>query len=102
MDSVQYYVFDDEQVALEAEATICRLAGVPIKGVNARTGKVSDIGETTRWDVPLQRADGKWVFRRVPDDLQQTVGPDAIEQFRAAFPYTLEDYNEDWFPVEED
>ncbi len=97
-----YYVFSTEELAIQAEAQISILGNAPIKGRNAKTGELVDIGETTRWAIPEQRLDGKWVFPKVNDELLAQYSSDIINEFNNAFPNTLEEYNKTWFPSEDE
>ena len=99
-----YYVFDDEQTAVGAEAYICQLGGVPVTGVNAATGELEpDAVKTERWAVPEQRlTDGKWVFPYVGDELVAQYPDNVRSYFAENFPYVLEEPADDWFPPEID
>jgi len=60
---MKYLVFNTEQEAIDAEAQICMDKGYPKVGVNAKTGLAEpDKQLTTRWAIPKQIADGRWVF----------------------------------------
>ena len=98
-----YYVFEDEQTAIDAEAYICEVGGVPIIGVNAATGEpMPNATKTERWAIPQQRAtDGKWVFPYVGDEMVSQYPPDIANYFETTFPNIKEEYSEDWFPVDE-
>jgi hypothetical protein len=64
---MKYLVFDTEQEALDAEASISRAMGYAKPGVNAATGEPVPDVLTLRWAIPRQIADGRWVFPS-PDD----------------------------------
>ena len=97
-----YYVFEDEQTAINAEATISQIAGAPRVGYNALTGLPEpDKCKTERWAIPQQRLDGKWVFPKVPTELLEQYSDDTINQFNQAFPYVFEEYDASWFPSPE-
>lgn len=98
---MMYYVFNTEQEAINAEAAISNIGGVPIVGNNAKTGDPEPTKQhTTRWAVPQQRLDGKWVFPVVPDAIIAQYGQAAADYFNATFPHTKEEYNSNWFPNE--
>ena len=97
-----YYVFEDEQTAIAAEAVICQIAGAPLIGRNAKTGlPAPDKCKTERWAIPMQRLDEKWVFPKVPPELLDQYPQEVIDGFNSSFPYVLEECQEDWFLVEE-
>lgn len=98
----EYYVFDDEQTAVAAEAYICAVGQLPRVGINAATGEPAPTSQPTeRWAVPLQRLDSKWVFPRLPSDVLATVPPAVRDYFAATYPHTLEEYAPAWFPESE-
>ena len=71
---MKYHIFDAEAEAIEAEATITAAM------IFARPS-VDEIGEdyiTSRWAIPQQIADGRWVF---PSPDEQGV-----------------EYDPEWFP----
>ena len=93
-----YYVFANEQIAIDAEAYICKVAGGPIVGRNAETGKLApDKQKTIRWAVPKQRNDGKWVFPYVGDARVAEYSEEVAETFDENYPHTKEEYAENWF-----
>lgn len=80
---ILYRVFDTEQEALEAESQCIINLGLPKVGVNAKTGLPEPNKQiTTRWSIPQQIQDGRWVFI-CPDGEGVEAGPD-------------------WFPVPEE
>lgn len=106
-----YYVFDTEQAALNAESTIVNNIkswvqqnspeaitgdGEKLRGRNAKTGKLTNIF-TTRWAIPQERLDRKWVFQK-PRDSDTTPIPlsKVIENVVAI----EEEYVDTWFPEE--
>ena len=94
-----YYVFDTEQLAVDAENYIDNVGGVPIIGVNAATGQSEpNAAKTERWAIPKQRLDGKWVFPYVGDELVAQYPEDVVNYFRDNFPHVKEEYDESWFP----
>ena len=98
-----YYVFDDEQTALGAENYISTIGGAPITGVNALTGELMPGAcKTERWAIPRERADGKWVFLYVGDERVGQYPPDVADYFETNFPNTKEEYQDEWFPIEEE
>lgn len=64
---MKYRVFNTEQEALDAEKAISEARGYSKPGVNAKTGEPVPEAVTTRWAVPKQIQDGRWVFPS-PDD----------------------------------
>jgi len=98
-----YYVFENEQTALAAEATICIIAGAPLIGYNALTGEPEPAKQKTeRWAIPKQRLDGKWVFEKVPSEKLEEYSQEIIDSFNSNYPNTLEEYSSDWFPAVEE
>lgn len=93
-----YYVFNTEQEAINAELQIRELGNFPLSGVNAMTGEVAQEGLTTAWATPQQRLDGKWVFPRIPENLRQQHA-DKINLFASNNVFTIEPYSPEWFPV---
>ena len=100
----KYYVFDDEATANGAQDYICLVAQVPIVGRNAKTGQLEpNKAKTERWAIPQQRAtDGKWVFPQVPDEVTAQFPLEVAIAFNTNFPNVKEDYDDSWFPVEEE
>lgn len=72
---MKYLVFETEQEAIDAEALISQSMGYSKPGVNAKTGEVVPDALTTRWAIPQQIADGRWVFPS-PDDTGVVPGAD--------------------------
>ena len=97
---MEYYVFNSEQEAINAELQIRQLGNFPLVGINAATGQPSEEGLTTAWAIPQERLDGKWVFPRVPESLRNQ-HPEAINQIIASNTFTVEEYSPDWFSVKE-
>jgi hypothetical protein len=98
-----YYVFETEGLAIAAEAMICQVAQVPIVGVNAKTGLPEpNKAKTERWAVPQERLDGKWVFPIIPDAIASQYPAEVASAFNTNFPNTREEYDQAWFPVEEE
>jgi hypothetical protein len=99
----KYYVFDDEATADGAQAYICAVAQTPITGRNAKTGKLEpNKAKTERWAVPQQRLDGKWVFPIIPYEIAITFPPEVSDNFNTNYPNVKEEYDNAWFPVEEE
>jgi hypothetical protein len=98
-----YYVFDDEQTAIDAEARICEIGNAPVTGVNAKTGQPApDKCKTERWAVPQQRiTDNKWVFPYVGDELAEQYPEEVRNAFNADYPHIKEEYDSGWFPDKE-
>lgn len=78
---MNYLVFESEQEANEAESAIWQTMQ-PIVERNAKTNSPVETPITTRWAIPAQRLDGKWVFR----------APDFETE------YESETYDYAWFP----
>jgi len=99
----KYYVFDDEATANGAQDYICLVAQVPIVGKNAKTGQLEpNKAKTERWAIPEQRVDGKWVFPQVPDAITAQFPEEVAIAFNTDYPNVKEDYDESWFPVDEE
>ena len=64
---MKYLVFDTEAEAIAAEAAISQSLGYAKLGISAATGETVPDAQTTRWAIPQQIADGRWVFPS-PDD----------------------------------
>jgi len=94
-----YYVFKTEQHALYAEKYISQLGGAPITGVSASTHKQQpNKCKTTRWAIPQERSDGKWVFPYVGDDRVSQFPQTILNYFTTNFPHIKEEYDSNWFP----
>ena len=93
-----YYVFDDEQTAIDAENYISNIGSVPIPSVKASTGEIDEnVTETVRWAIPWQReTDGKWVFPYVGDETVAQYPDSVVNYFETNFPNTKEEISEDW------
>ena len=97
--TMEYYVFDTEQLALDAEAAINTIGGAPITGNRSSDGLPQpDKQKTERWAIPKERLDGKWVFPRVIESIRETYSEEVTSGFDSNFPHTIEIYNSDWFP----
>jgi len=97
-----FYVYDNEQVAKDAELYIRQLGSLPITGVNAKTGEIEpNKQQTTRWANIRKRLDGKFVFPRVPQANIDATPQSAKDYFDTNYPHTIEVYDSSWFPVEE-
>jgi hypothetical protein len=72
---MKYRVFPTEAEAVAAEQAISTAMGYSKPGVNAATGAIVPDAVTTRWAVPQQIADGRWVFPS-PDGQGVTAGED--------------------------
>ena len=64
---MKYLIFNTEEEAIIAESQISLVKGYPKAGTNAKTGLLDESIMTTRWDVPRQIADGRWIITS-PDD----------------------------------
>ena len=98
-----HYVFEDKETADGADAYISQVGGAPVVGKNAKTGRPEpEKAKTLRWAIPRERLDGKWVFPVVPESLSSQY-PDHIKNyFNENFPHSIEIFQSDWFPSEED
>ena len=77
---MKYRVFATEQEALDAEHAISQAMGLAKVGINAKTGEPDPTATmTTRWAVPQQIQDGRWVFIS-PDDEGVEAGDDWFPQ----------------------
>jgi hypothetical protein len=107
-----YYVFDTEQEALSAESTIVNNIkswvqtyspdaiapdGNSLKGRNAKTGELVN-HYTTRWAIPKQRLDDKWVFEK---PTQSALSPVPLDSVINGITATEETYDSSWFPEPE-
>ena len=103
-----YYIFNTEQEALAAEQQIVDnvrqwvVANVPdalsedglkLRGRNAKTGEFTD-AYTTRWAVPQQIVDGRWVFTK---PTAEKTSPIPVEVFINGITASENEYNSDWF-----
>lgn len=101
----EYYIFETEKLANDAEKYICDKAGLP--WASYRNGKPDETAaKTERWAVPFQRLDSKWCFPVVPlTMLQQRFSDKEIQEiakdFADKFPHTREIQTQDWFAEEE-
>jgi hypothetical protein len=72
---MRYRIFNTETEALAAEAAISAAMGYARPGTNAATGEIVPDALTTRWAVPQQIIDCRWVFPS-PDDEGVEAAPD--------------------------
>ena len=80
---MKYRVFNTEAEAIAAEAQVAAAIGCIKVGVNAKTGlPAPEAQATTRWAIPQQIADGRWVFPS-PDDTGVVPGDDWWPQIDA-------------------
>lgn len=108
-----FYVFDTEAEAIAAENTIVTNIktwvqtyspdaiapdGNSLKGRNAKTGELVD-NYTTKWAIPKERLDGKWVFQK---PTQNALGPIPLAAVINGISTTEENYSRSWFPPPED
>jgi hypothetical protein len=99
---MEYYVFNDEQTAINAELYIREHGNLPLTGINALTGLPEpEKAKTEKWAIPQQRLDGKWVFPRLSEYFRMNCTEEEITTFFTSFNPTIETYNNDWFPQEE-
>jgi len=102
-----YYIFNTEQEALAAEQQIVDNVrqveanvpdalsedGLKLRGRNAKTGEFTD-AYTTRWAVPQQILDGRWVFAK---PTEEKTAPIPVEAFTNGVIANENEYNSDWF-----
>jgi hypothetical protein len=69
---MKYRVYDTEQEALDVEHTISMEMGYSKPGTNAATGEIVSDVLTTRWAVPQQIVDGRWVFLSPNDEGEES------------------------------
>ena len=108
-----FYVFDTESEAIAAENTIVTNIktwvqtyspdaigpdGNSLKGRNAKTGELVDV-YTTKWAIPTERLDGKWVFEK---PTQSAVGPAPLANVINGITATEEEHDQSWFPDPEE
>lgn len=108
-----FYVFETEAEAIAAENTIVTNIktwvqayspdaiapdGNSLKGRNAKTGELVN-HYTTRWAVPNQRLDGKWVFEK---PTQSALGPVPLASVTNGVSAIEEEFQRDWFPEPEE
>ena len=80
---MKYRVFNTEAEAIAAEAQVAAAIGCIKVGINAKTGlPAPEAQATTRWAIPQQIADGRWVFPS-PDDTGVVPGDDWWPQIDA-------------------
>lgn len=99
---MEYYVFDNENTAVEAEKYICTIGQLPKTSVDINKNIVMENQETERWAIPNQRLDGKWVFPVIPNELLQTFPQNIIDNFNSSFLYVKEEFQNNWFNQEDD
>ena len=108
-----FYVFNTEAEAIAVENTIVTNIktwvqtyspdaigpdGNSLKGRNAKTGEFIN-NYTTKWAIPVERLDGKWVFEK---PTQKGLGPVPLSSVINGITATEEDFNSNWFPEIED
>ena len=108
-----FYVFDTEAEAITAENTIVTNIktwvqtyspdaigpdGNSLKGRNAKTGELVD-NYTTKWAIPKQRLDEKWVFEK---PTQNALGPIPLESVINGIFSIEEEFQIGWFPEPEE
>lgn len=98
----EYYVFETQQQALDAEAFISTKAGFPWVG-EKRGNPAPQSQQTLRWAIPQQRVtDGKWFFPVVPIAKMLAIftPPEVqaiITEYNTNYPHTLEFASDNWF-----
>ena len=108
-----FYVFNTEAEAIAAENTIVTNIktwvqtyspdaigpdGNSLKGRNAKTGELVEV-YTTKWAIPKERLDGKWVFEK---PTQSALGPVSLDSVINGISATEEEFQLDWFPEPEE
>lgn len=108
-----YYVFDTEAEAIDVENIIVTNIktwvqtyspdaiapdGNSLRGRNAKTGELVD-HYTTRWAIPKQRLDEKWIFEK---PTQNALGPIPLSSVINGITATEEGYDTSWFPEPEE
>ena len=108
-----YYLFNTEQEALAAEQQIVDNVrqwvsdnvpdalsedGLKLRGRNAKTGEFTD-AYTTRWAIPQQIVDGRWVFSK---PTAEKTAPIPVAVFTAGVVAEEANYDENWFPGDEE
>lgn len=106
-----YYVFNTEAEAIAAENTIVTNIktwvqtyspdaigpdGNSLRGRNAKTGELVD-NYTTKWAIPKQRLDDKWVFEK---PTQNALGPVPLASVINGITAIEEEFSSDWLPPE--
>ena len=103
-----YYIFNTEAEALSAEQQIVNnvrnwvISNVPgalsedgtkLRGRNAKTGEFVD-AFTTRWAIPRQIIDGRWVFEKPTSEKTE---PIPVSVFIANIVSEETEYDDGWF-----
>ena len=85
-------VFNDEISATLAEREIAAIEGYPRVGVNAETGEPQPTKQqTTYWDVPQLRKDGKYAFAKPDSEKLSKYPPEFLQELSERHPYTVEE-----------
>lgn len=107
-----YYVFDTENEAIAAEnlivnnikswvetytPSVINDSGDAIIGRRPQTGEVAS-GQTSRWAIPKERLDGKWVFQK-PTAIH--LGPIPLSTVISGVTAVEQAYEDSWFPEPE-
>lgn len=107
-----YYIFNTEAEAIIAEQQIIENVrqwvsenvpealsqdGLKLRGRNAKTGEFTN-AYTTRWAMPQQINDGRWVFAKPTQD---KTSPIPVEVFINGINSEEATYSTDWFEAEE-
>jgi len=90
IDNVRNWVSNNLPEALSAD-------GNKLRGRNAATNELVDV-YTTRWAVPVQTVDNRWVFLK---PTQEKTTPIPLAVFIAGITAAEEEYNPAWFPVDD-
>lgn len=97
--AIEYYVFDSEQDAIDANNYIGTFLNFPWKPTNSETGENDDQAQqTTTWSRPLQRdSDNKWILNKLPDTMWENATEEQKNHFNTTFQHTTETYASNWF-----
>jgi hypothetical protein len=96
---MNYYVFEDEQTAINAELYIRGLAKYPRTSTDVNGNQRIEAQATTKWAIPIQRLDGKWIIPAVPDDLLGKYPQAVIDYGNFTFPHLIEEPKPSWFEL---
>lgn len=73
---MKYLVFNTENEAIAAEASIAKAMGLPKQAINALTGEPVEGVYTERWAMPMETTKGKWA---IPSDTEDGVVLTALD-----------------------
>lgn len=102
----QYYVWTSAPVATNALYALNNSWWFPITGHNAKTGlPAPDKAKTTKWADSVQvTTNNLYVVPRIPTRLMDALNVPEVEReaWWNAFQPSVEEYQDGWFPVEEE